>query len=399
MRAVILAAGSGTRLRPLTDKRPKCKVELLGFPLLKWQIASLHQAGIRDITVVAGYMAELVEGPGYHTVVNAEYDRTNMVETLFCARESLRGDTDLLITYGDIVYEPRVIAALQACNAPICLAVDQEWLRYWQMRFTDPLSDAETLKIAANGMVHELGKKTNKYADIHAQYMGLIKVKADHVELLEPIYRSMDRAKLYDGKDYHNMYMTSFLQHLIEQGWPVRAVLVDNGWLEVDSVADLELYHRLAEEGTLGNFFDLGCLKMTTSLLWLLEILPAPRGKQDCFSTEFFLFDLAQALPQSPSDEGYLALERLCKKVDVVRHIHAFYSPDLTQPLGNESIAPTYLALLAAVLLQCAEIRSDPKFLNSALKLLDGHVNRIPADLAHVLSVQADALLEKVMGH
>ncbi|MBK1652709.1 sugar phosphate nucleotidyltransferase [Halorhodospira halochloris] len=61
MRAIILAAGQGTRLRPLTDDRPKCMVELEGKPLLEHQLEVLRGAGIEDIHVVGGYRAEWLQ--------------------------------------------------------------------------------------------------------------------------------------------------------------------------------------------------------------------------------------------------------------------------------------------------------------------------------------------------
>src|SRR4029077_9041280 len=64
VKAVILAAGQGTRLRPLTDDRPKCMVELGGVPLLHRQLAALLQAGVTDVSVVVGYHAAPGWGPG-----------------------------------------------------------------------------------------------------------------------------------------------------------------------------------------------------------------------------------------------------------------------------------------------------------------------------------------------
>ena len=66
----------------------------------------------------------------------------------------------------------------------------------------------------------------------------------------------MDRESTYDGKDFRNMYMTSFLQYLIDNEWPVRAVQVNNGWLEVDTKADLDLYNRMQQEGTLKKYYE-----------------------------------------------------------------------------------------------------------------------------------------------
>lgn len=239
MTAIILAAGQGTRLRPLTDDKPKCLVELAGKPLLDHQLEVLRAAGIDDIHVVAGYRADQLDRPDFIRHINERFAETNMVTTLFAAESVMTGNSDLIISYGDIVYEPRVLAALQAVDAPIGLAVDREWRRYWAARMEDPLSDAETLKITDVNRVVELGKKPKSYSDIHGQYTGLIKIRADHVARLPEVWRIMDRNVTYDGKDYDNIYMTSFIQHLIDNGWEARAALIDNGWAEVDCEADL----------------------------------------------------------------------------------------------------------------------------------------------------------------
>ncbi|MBK1652716.1 NTP transferase domain-containing protein [Halorhodospira halochloris] len=239
MRAIILAAGQGTRLRPLTDDRPKCMVELEGKPLLEHQLEVLRGAGIEDIHVVGGYRAEWLQRPDITLHINERFDQTNMVATLFAAESVMAGSDEVIIAYGDIVYEPRVLNALLACNAPVCLTVDRAWRRYWEARMDDPLADAETLKLTDGNRITELGKKPSSYDEIQGQYMGLLKVRADLVPQLPAVWRAMDRDATYDGKDYDNMYMTSFLQHLIDSGWEARAAFVENGWAEVDSEADL----------------------------------------------------------------------------------------------------------------------------------------------------------------
>jgi choline kinase len=256
-RAIILAAGRGTRLSPITDERPKCLVELAGTSLLERQLAVLEAAGLTAITVVGGYRADTLEGRGFDLVRNPRYDRTNMVNTLFCARHLMGDDADLVVSYGDIVFERRVLEALLECSEPVAVTVDRSWRRYWALRMGDPLADAETLKLAPDGRILELGKKPKGYEDIQGQYMGLMKFRADHVVPLQQVHSELDPSAEYDGKDKDNMYMTSFLQHLIDIGWRVQSVPVDGGWLETDTVEDLELYHRLEAEGSLGQLYRL----------------------------------------------------------------------------------------------------------------------------------------------
>ena len=87
MKALILAAGEGTRLRPYTADRPKCLVEVAGRSLLDRQLDVLGAAGVAPVVVVGGYRAEMLPRPGIEVLLNPRYATTNMVTTLFCAEE------------------------------------------------------------------------------------------------------------------------------------------------------------------------------------------------------------------------------------------------------------------------------------------------------------------------
>lgn len=257
MNTIILAAGQGTRLHPYTVDRPKCMVSLGGKPLLHWQLEVLHGCGIENITLVAGYKAENIDASGVKTIVNPKYASTNMVETLFCAREDMSPNEDLLICYGDIVYESVVLKTLIKSTAPVNISADRQWKRLWQLRMDEPLEDAETFKMDTGGAVIEVGKKPRSYEEIQAQYMGLIFVRGEYVEKFVTFYDKLDRGKIYDGKNFSNMYMTSFIQQLIDNGWHVSASLVNNGWLEIDTAEELEMYQKLHDSGKLREYCDL----------------------------------------------------------------------------------------------------------------------------------------------
>lgn len=258
MRVIVLAAGQGTRLRPYTNDRPKCMVELGGQPLLHRQLSVLQAAGINreKMALVGGYLQDKLNAPETKLFTNERFAETNMVATLFCAEEFMVPGEDLLICYGDIVYEPKVLKTLLETEGEVVIAADREWKRLWSLRMDEPLQDAETFKMH-EGKITELGKKPDSYDEVQAQYMGLIKVRDDKVQAFKDFYHGLDTQGQYDGKDFDNMYMTSLIQSIIDSQWDVRPALIDNGWLEVDTASELELYEKLHQQGQLQSYVNL----------------------------------------------------------------------------------------------------------------------------------------------
>ncbi|MEZ8094454.1 NTP transferase domain-containing protein [Photobacterium swingsii] len=256
-KALILAAGQGTRLRPITDNMPKCLVPLKGISMLERQVDTMKSCGVENIHIATGYCSEQIVEMGFETSFNKDFDKTNMVESLFSAVDFMTGDQDLIISYGDIVYQKNNLEALIECNDEISLMIDSSWKDLWSLRLDNPLDDAETLKLTKTGYITELGKKPKSYSEIEGQYTGLIKIRADKINDFIEFYRALDRSSIYDGNDFYNLYMTSFLQLLIDSGWKAKAVKVTNGWLEIDSVSDLELYERKIDDGSLVDLYDM----------------------------------------------------------------------------------------------------------------------------------------------
>jgi choline kinase len=123
VKAIILAAGQGTRLRPLTDKQPKAMVLLVQKPMLDRQINVLYSLGLHDISVVTGYCAECISDARVKKIFNQNYAAVNMVASLYCARDLFDGSCDIIVAYGDIVYEPRVLRALLQEESEIAVVV------------------------------------------------------------------------------------------------------------------------------------------------------------------------------------------------------------------------------------------------------------------------------------
>ena len=250
MKALILAAGFGSRLMPLTEDKPKCMVEYKGKKLIDYELNALKEAEIYDIAVVGGYKFDVLKQylsknyPLIRLYENKNYATTNMVQTFFCAREFLQNcideKKDLIISYADIIYSSKIVSRLKQTKNELDIVVDKAWLELWKRRFEDVLADAESL-ILQNGKIKELGKKPKSLNEIEGQYLGLFKVSYKFLEKIIQSYEGLDREAVYDGKDFDNMYMTSFLQILIDKFDNAFALEIEGGWCEFDFKKDLEL--------------------------------------------------------------------------------------------------------------------------------------------------------------
>jgi choline kinase len=237
VKAIILAAGEGNRLRPFTSDRPKCMVEIEGMSLLQAQLEVLKKGGIEEVVLVGGYLAHQLKPFTEKLYINERYSSTNMVWSLFCAENELDGD--LILGYGDIVYSEAVLNALLESKADISVAIDLDWESYWRARNEDPLSDAETLKLTATGNILEIGQKPDSLDDIEGQYIGLMKFSRSGISKLKEAFHKAKEQGNLRGKTVEKAYMTDLLQHLVDIGTDLKAVPIRAGWIEVDTVSDL----------------------------------------------------------------------------------------------------------------------------------------------------------------
>ena len=262
MNAIILAAGKGERLRPLTNDKPKCLVELFGKPLLEWQIETFQNSGITDITIVSGYKSDLINFPETTILKNEKYDSTNMVETLFYAKEKMLDST--IVSYGDIIFEKNVLNKLIQSKADFSIIVDKNWKRYWEMRFDNPLNDSESLKIDTDGNITSIGKKVQKIDEIEGQYIGLMKFQNAGLEKIKKFYEKTKSQSTNNSNplnplvSFQQSFMTDFLQGLINDGCKLKAIEIENGWLELDTISDYDKYTELYSKNKLSEFIDLG---------------------------------------------------------------------------------------------------------------------------------------------
>lgn len=240
---IILAAGRGERLLPLTSNIPKCMLPLAGKNLLEWQIINAKKVGFdeEDIIVIAGYKAEMIPTGKWTIIVNPRYAQTNMLRTLWCA-EHLFG-RGIVVSYGDIAYEVDVLENVLSCDHDIGVVIDHNWKPYWERRFENILDDAETLKLGDNGNIIEIGQKTKRIEDIQGQYIGLMVFQNNGLSALRSKFEREPppTAGQAQNSRIDTLYMTDMLQELIGDGIPVNEIPVNGKWIEIDNLKDFNL--------------------------------------------------------------------------------------------------------------------------------------------------------------
>jgi len=261
MKVLIVAAGRGSRLGAHSDQTPKCLTSFAGHRLLDLQLSVLRGAGLDDIHLVRGYLGEQLEGLGLTLWDNPDWATTNMVASMLCARPVLESGEDVILAYGDIIYEEKVLQALLADDGEAAVIVDRDWLKLWSLRSDDPLSDAESLRLDGDGHIIDIGRKVPSLDEIEAQYIGLMRFSAGTcADLLDLLDRARMPGADVRGKPVANCYMTDLLQAYIDRGGKLHAVPIRGGWIEVDTDEDLARYTALVDNGTFGDFCAIGAL-------------------------------------------------------------------------------------------------------------------------------------------
>lgn len=230
MHAVILSAGQGSRLAPLTADIPKCLIEFSGRSLLEWQLAALADAGISEVTVVTGFHAEQVRArlarghwPRVATLHNPFFRIADNISSVWLARDALLGN-DALILNGDTLIGPALIeAALRGARAPVNVTIA-----------TKPAYDADDMKVTlADGRVTAVSKLLPP-GETDAESIGMLVFRDDGGQRFAD---AVDAAIGRDGGTGN--YYLSAVSELAQQGIVGAADVTGHASAEVDFPTDL----------------------------------------------------------------------------------------------------------------------------------------------------------------
>jgi len=241
MKAIIVAAGPGSRLMPITNEKPKCLLDVGGKTILERALEALGENGVEDIVVVKGYKSHLINYPDVTYCHNPEFRKNNILRSLFYAEDEM--NDDFIFSYSDIVYSREIVARLIGSEADVALIVDVNWIQTYEGRDQHPISEAELVKVE-NGKVVKIGKEVVKPEEAHGEFIGLAKFTKSGAETMKAAYRRVSEdhcaSPFQNAASLDKAYMTDMLQELVDDGLLVQSVDIEGGWVEIDTPQDLE---------------------------------------------------------------------------------------------------------------------------------------------------------------
>ena len=239
-KALIIAAGLGSRLKKHTENLPKCMLDFGGKTLLQRQLESYKQNGIKDIALVRGYKKEKINYKDIKYFENKDYKNNNILNSIFYAEKVINGN--IIISYSDILFDKSVVERTLKSDHDISVVVDIDWRGYYVGRKDHPISEAENVIFNSNNEVEKIGKINTGNQEVHGEFIGMIKLSnrgteifKEHFHRLKKIYwnKPFQRAKIFQ-----KAYLTDFIQELVDIGIKVHCVIIESGWKEIDTVED-----------------------------------------------------------------------------------------------------------------------------------------------------------------
>ncbi|MBO39509.1 MAG: hypothetical protein CMM75_10095 [Rhodospirillaceae bacterium] len=247
---IVIAAGFGSRLMPLTEHLPKCMLPVQSVPILHRTLETFDQLGIEEKTVIGGYKAENLAIPtGVNLLINSEYQSNNILHSLAYARNEFVYGTDTIVCYSDIIFQKAIAEQLlESSLGDIILVVDRKWQTRYVDRELHLIAEAEAANFDAELKLLQVGKTlltSDANSNEWGEFLGLVKFTSRGAQAFWDIFDKINQQLAPDepfqaASEWQKSYLTDLFQELIDRGISVHCLLIDGGWEEIDNREDYD---------------------------------------------------------------------------------------------------------------------------------------------------------------
>jgi len=237
-KVIVLAATRGSALGDLTRNKPKAMVDIQGQPLLGHIIEAYNSAGMKDISVVRGYLADKVNLPAVNYVDNADYEDTGELVSLNKALQADPEDAgDLYVSFGDVLFKRYMLEEMAEPEEDFVIAVDTNWAESVNRnRAADYVSCSEpySRQVFNQRILLTAAGEEIAESDINGEWTSLLRVSQSAL----PRFRAK-AAELAADDNNKKAKLHHLLAALAADGESVRVIYTTGHWLDIDTLDDL----------------------------------------------------------------------------------------------------------------------------------------------------------------
>ena len=242
MKAIILAAGSSTRLRPITESLPKGLLKINGSTIIQRQIEGFRKNGISEIIIIIGPNAEKFNFDDVTYVKDLNYEKHDVLGSLMTEKSEM--NSEIITSYSDIIFDDSIINSLLKFKGDIGIAVDLAWEEKYLNRTEHPKEQADNVLIE-NDKIIKIKKNILDYEkfQLRGEFIGLMKLSKKGAKIFVKKYNQMlefHKGEFQDAPSLEKAYLTDLIQELIDSGKEVLPIFIDGKWREIDTPQDLE---------------------------------------------------------------------------------------------------------------------------------------------------------------
>lgn len=241
MKAIILSAGSGSRLGNLTKELPKSLVDVNGKPIIQRQIETFRNNGVKEIIVIVGPNKEKFQLNDVEYVIDKNFHEHEQLGSLMEASKYFQND--IIISFGDVIVDNNIMKQIVESTYDIGIAIDLKWEKNYENRTQHLKSEADLALIKSNKLTKI--KKNLNFIENHqlGEFLGIMKLSGvgskKFLDIFERV-NSSHEGKFHDAPSFQKAYLTDMIDELIQTNEVVNPIFIDGMWFEIDTIEDLK---------------------------------------------------------------------------------------------------------------------------------------------------------------
>lgn len=242
MKAIIIAAGSATRLGELTKKIPKGLLKINGKSIIELQLEQFRSNNVLDIIIITGPNHEQFNFSGISLMNDKKFHEHDVLGSLMTAK--LEMNDELITSYSDIVFDNSILNSVLNFQGDLGIAIDLNWEKRYLDRTDHPRSEADNVVIENNKII-KIKKNILEYTNSQqmGEFLGLMKLSKHGAEIFVKKYNALldtHEGRFQNAPSLTKAYLTDMLQELIDSGVDIHPIFIDGEWHEIDTSQDLD---------------------------------------------------------------------------------------------------------------------------------------------------------------